>query len=133
MQGAVQFLADDGADHLEIVAAQHGVLRRGRRGRETLAGAFATALVECCPKAQCEMVEDDIYAAASWGGVSFDALGFGKKSATVTVTPIDGAFSKIRRICSWDRLLRAFRSEMVGWDTPAALANRVWLPKRPVR
>lgn len=129
MEQAGQFLADDGADHLEIVAVQHGEPQRRERGVESAVGAFTAAREkrrEICEGAR-------IYAAASWGGVSFDALGAGKKSATVTATPMAGAFSRIRRICSWERLLRAFRSEMVGWDTPAALANLVWLPNRPVR
>lgn len=62
MEQACQFLADDGADHLEIVAVQHGVLRRGTRGRDAPAGAFAAAWEK-----RREMVAAGIYAASAEG------------------------------------------------------------------
>lgn len=68
MKQAGQFLADDGADHLEIVAAQHGVLRRGTRGRDTPAGAFAAAWEK-----RREIGAAAIYAASAEGAGSFAA------------------------------------------------------------
>lgn len=77
MEQAGQFLADDGADHLEIVAVQHGEPQRREREVESAVGAFTAAREkrrEICEGAR-------IYAATSWGGVSVSLAAIRRSNA----------------------------------------------------
>lgn len=85
VEHARQFLADDGADHLKVVAGQHGVSRR--EAGEVLFRAPGETFAALGDAREGD--EEAIYAAASWGGVSVSlaAARFGGKGHTFVEMP----------------------------------------------